>query len=208
MTAGGILFSLEIPAPMVGMMSFIKYDVFSGCGDSYYNRFVIPMRQTSSPCFLVLILGLLLVPTVDLAAEDFNDITTKQYFSEAGVGYLGGGGGFLFGCFAGGIIVPRTDEHMSAAFPAALAGYSLGTATGVFLWGEKYQGRSNNGLAAFGAGVAGAVVPMLLGYISNNFSFFTLGLLSAPFASAAAYSATKEVDKPKKTFSVSFSFTF
>ena len=166
------------------------------------------MRQTPSICSLIILIGLLLVTTVDLAAEDFNNITLGQYFSEAGVGYLGGGGGFLLGCFAGGVIVPRTDEHMSAAWPAALSGYSLGTATGVFLWGEKYQGRSNNGLAAFGAGIAGAAVPVFLGYISDNFSFFTLGLLSAPFASAAAYCATKEVDNPRKAVSLSFSFTF
>jgi len=142
------------------------------------------------------------------SAEDFNNITTGQYLREVGVGYLGGGGGFLLGCFTGGVIVPRTDEHMSAAWPAALSGYSLGTATGVFLSGEKYQGRSNNGWAAFGAGVAGAAVPVLLGYLSNNFSFFTIGLLAAPFASAAAYSVTKEVNKPQKAVSASFSFTF
>jgi len=142
------------------------------------------------------------------SGEDFNNITTRQYFSEVGIGYLGGGGGFLLGCFAGGVIVPRTDEHMSAAWPAALSGYSLGTATGVFLWGEKYQGRSNNSLAAFGAGVAGAAVPVLLGYLSGNFNFFALGLITSPFASAAIYSTVKEVDRPQKAVSVTFSFTF
>jgi hypothetical protein len=150
----------------------------------------------------------LLLSTGAAQGEDFNRITTKQYFGEVGVGYLGGGGGFLLGCFAGGVIVPRTDEHMSAAWPAALSGYSLGTATGAFLWGEKNQGRSNNALVAFGAGVAGAAVPVLLGYLSDNFSFFTIGLLAAPFASAAAYSAAKEVENPKKTVSFSFSFSF
>jgi hypothetical protein len=166
------------------------------------------MRLKSPVNILFLLIALVLLSSGASYGEDFNNITTGQYFSEVGIGYLGGGGGFLFGCFTGGVIVPRTDEHMSAAWPAALSGYSLGTATGVFLWGEKNQGMSKNGLAAFGAGVAGAAIPVLLGYISNNFSFFTLGLLAAPFASAAAYSAAKEVEQPKKKVSLSFSFYF
>jgi hypothetical protein len=166
------------------------------------------MRRTPLSSLLICFAVWMLLTVVPAAGEDYANITTGQYFSEVGVGYLGGGGGFLLGCFAGGIIVPRTDEHMSAAWPAALSGYSLGTATGVFLWGERYQARSNNALAAYAASVAGAAVPVLLGYLSNNFSFFTIGLLAAPFASAAAYSAAKEVDEPQKTVSISFSFTF
>jgi hypothetical protein len=166
------------------------------------------MRRTPFLIRIVAASCLLLLMVASSAGEDYANITTGQYFSEVGVGYLGGGGGFLLGCFAGGIIVPRTDEHMSAAWPAALSGYSLGTATGVFLWGERYQARSNNALAAYAAGVAGAAVPVLLGYLSNNFSFFTIGLLAAPFASAAAYSAAKEVDRPQKAISITFSFTF
>lgn len=166
------------------------------------------IRQKNTVRFIILLIGLTISLTTTSSGEDFNNITSGQYFSEVGIGYLGGGGGFLLGCFAGGIIMPRTDEHMSAAWPAALSGYSLGTATGVFLWGEKDQGRSTNGLTAFGAGVAGAVIPVLLGYLSNNFNFFTLGLISAPFASAAAYSAVKEVENPQKSIAISFSFTF
>jgi hypothetical protein len=166
------------------------------------------MRQKPTINIVFILCCWMMLLTGTSTGEDFNRITTGQYLREVGVGYLGGGGGFLLGCLAGGVIVPRTDEHMSAAWPAALSGYTLGTATGAFLWGEKYQGRSNNGLVAFGAGVAGAAVPVLLGYLSDNFSFFALGLLASPFASAAAYSAAKEVNLPPKTIFVSFSFSF
>jgi len=155
-----------------------------------------------------LITGFLLILSFSAHGENSNPASTAQFFSEVGIGYLVGGGGFLSGCMLGGIIVPRTDKHMSAAWPAALTGYGLGVGSGVFLYGEAKHVRSSNAMEAYLASIAASTLPVILGYLSEDFTLFTVGLVVAPLSSAAIYNITKvPKEAAEKELSFSFSIT-